>query len=130
MRTARCRCGGLSVICKGEPERVSVCHCLECQRRTGSAFGVQARYPKASVTVEGVFTSYDRVGESGLWARYNFCPACGSTTFYENEDLPGYFAIPVGAFADPNFTLPQRSIFENRKHRWVEITGQGVEHGR
>lgn len=125
-KVARCRCGELSIECEGEPERVSVCHCLECQRRTGSAFGVSARFRKPLVTVKGIHKTYERIGETGLWARYHFCPECGSTAFYENEDLPRFYAVPVGAFADPDFTAPQRSGFERRKHGWVEITGQGI----
>jgi len=37
----------------GEPIRVSICHCLACQRRTGSVFGAQARFPQEAVTVSG-----------------------------------------------------------------------------
>lgn len=44
-RTASCSCGQLQIEVQGEPVRVSVCHCLACQRRTGSLFGEQARFP-------------------------------------------------------------------------------------
>jgi hypothetical protein len=37
-------------------------------------------------------------------------------------------AIPVGAFANPDFPKTRRSIFERRKHDWVDITGVGIEH--
>ena len=43
-RDASCSCGQLHLTCEGEPVRISVCHCLACQQRTGSAFGVQARH--------------------------------------------------------------------------------------
>lgn len=129
MRKASCRCGALTVVCEEEPLRVSVCHCLECQRRTGSAFGVQARFRETSVSLEGESREFERVGDSGQWARYLFCPACGSTVAYRNEDAPGVIAVPVGAFAaDPDFPVPARSIFENRRHKWVQIDGAGVEH--
>ena len=38
-RTATCSCGQLRLACEGEPVRISICHCLECQKRTGSIFG-------------------------------------------------------------------------------------------
>jgi hypothetical protein len=47
--SACCSCGQLQVTTTGEPVRISVCHCLACQRRTGSAFGVQARFRYAVV---------------------------------------------------------------------------------
>ncbi len=56
-RHAACACGRLRVSCEGDPVRVSVCHCLECQRRTGSVFGVSARFPKDRVAVEGTSTT-------------------------------------------------------------------------
>ncbi|WP_313198327.1 GFA family protein [Rhizobium sp.] len=130
MRVAECRCGQLRAVCHGKPQRVSVCHCLECQRRTGSAFAVQARYSKTDVAVEGSSRLYERTGDSGMWARYHFCPDCGSTVFYENEDTPGVYAIPVGAFADSTFPAPQRSIFESRMHPWTGVAGDAVDHER
>ena len=126
-RTASCRCGQLRATATGEPVRVSACHCLVCQQRTGSAFSVQARWPQEQVTVEGRSTSWSRTADSGLGATYHFCPECGSTVHYMTEHMPGLVAIPVGAFADPNFPPPRFSVWEKRKHAWVEITGD-VEH--
>jgi hypothetical protein len=44
------------------------------------------------------------------------------------QHMPGLVAIPVGAFADPGFPRPRFSVWEGRKHPWVEILGDGVEH--
>ena len=108
--------------------RVSVCHCLECQRRTGSAFAVQARWPEGQVALTGRFSIWSRLGDSGMSAAYRFCPLCGSTVAYENEGMPGLIAIPVGAFADPMFPAPGFSVYEERMHTWVQIVGDEVEH--
>ena len=35
-RRAACSCGQLHLTIEGEPSRISMCHCLECQRRTGA----------------------------------------------------------------------------------------------
>ncbi len=127
-RTATCRCGQLSATCEGEPVRVSVCHCLECQKRSGSAFAAQARWPDADVTVSGTSAVWERVADSGHRATYRFCPDCGSTLAYVIEGWPGVIAIPVGAFADPDFPVPRFSVYEHRKHAWVEVGGDDVEH--
>ena len=127
-RTAACRCGQLTARCEGEPVKVSVCHCLACQQRTGSAFATQARFPTARVNLSGPSKIFTRRADSGLMATYRFCPDCGSTIAYENEDLPGLLAIPVGAFADPQFPRPQRSVYEHRKHAWTAVLGEAVEH--
>ena len=77
-RIATCRCGQLQATCRGEPVRVSVCHCLECQKRSGSAFATQARWPESDVTITGAHRMWERVADSGHKASYQFCPECGS----------------------------------------------------
>lgn len=127
-RTATCRCGQLSATCEGEPVRVSVCHCLACQKRSGSAFAAQARWPDENVTLTGDCSKWERVADSGHRACYRFCPVCGSTLAYTIEGWPGVVAIPVGAFADPEFPAPRFSVYEHRKQPWVAILGDDVEH--
>jgi len=127
-RIASCPCGQLSVTCTGEPVRISVCHCLDCKRRSGSAFSAQARWPDAQVTITGRSKAFTRVGDSGRSATFSFCPDCGATMHFAIDALPGLTAVPLGAFADPAFPPPQFSVYESRKHAWLEITGEGVEH--
>ena len=126
-RVASCSCGQLRATAVGEPVRVSVCHCLACQRRTGSVFGAQARFSAEAVTTSGESRTYVRVGDSGGEAHYNFCPQCGATVYYTLVSNPGLVAIPVGAFADPAFPPPARSIYESRMHSWVSVP-QDIEH--
>jgi hypothetical protein len=128
LRAAACRCGALTATCEGEPVRVSVCHCLDCQRRSGSAFSAQARFPSERVRLAGAFKSYVHIGESGRRGVFRFCPECGSTVAYEIEALPGLTAVPLGAFADPGFPPPAFSVYEERKHPWTVVLGEGVEH--
>ncbi|WP_420347202.1 GFA family protein [Pelagibius sp.] len=127
-RKATCRCGQLTAVCEGEPVRVSVCHCLECQKRSGSAFAAQARWPDEKVTISGESVVWERVADSGHRATYRFCPVCGSTLAYVIEGWPGVTAIPVGAFADPDFPRPNFSVYEHRKHCWTEVLGEDVAH--
>src|ERR1700752_519866 len=110
-RPAPCSCGQLSLVAEGEPVRISLCHCLACQRRTGSAFGVQARFPRKQVTVNGKSTSFVRIGDSGGRSTFYFSPNCGTTVYWELERLPAFIAIALGAFADPNFPKPRISVY-------------------
>jgi hypothetical protein len=118
-RLASCSCGQLKAEVTGDPVRISICHCLACQRRTGSVFGEQARFPRENVSVSGASTVYVRAGDEGTKARFHFCPTCGATVYYELESLDEFLAIPVGAFADPGFPTPWVSVYEERMHRWV-----------
>ena len=126
-RIASCSCGQLTATTTAEPVRISVCHCLACQRRTGSVFGAQARFPAESVTTQGASKHYARVGDSGARLRFSFCPECGSTVHYVVEGQENLVAIPVGAFADPSFPPPKFSVYEKRMHSWVS-TPMSAEH--
>jgi hypothetical protein len=127
-RIAACRCGQLRARCVGEPVRISVCHCLDCQKRSGSAFAAQARWPEAQVEIEGASKTWVRIADSGRRATYRFCPDCGSTIAYANEGWTGLTAVPLGAFADPAFPAPRFSVYEHRKHAWTNVLGDDVEH--
>ena len=120
-RLASCNCGQLKVRTRGEPIRVSVCHCLACQRRTGSVFGMQARWERDNVSIEGTAKQWVRVTDEGNRCTQNFCPECGATVYYSLNTAPDTIAVPVGAFADPTFPEPKFSVYESRKHSWVRM---------
>jgi len=111
----------LTLVAEGEPTRISMCHCLSCQRRTGSVFGAQARFPRESVGIEGNSSAYVRTADSGNHITFYFCPSCGSTVYYLINDDPDIIAVPVGAFADPDFPPPTVSVYEDRMHSWVAV---------
>ena len=123
-RIASCSCGQLRLTCEGEPVRISICHCLECQKRTGSVFATQARFARECVTIEGRATAWTRRGDSGESATFHFCPVCGSTVYWDLSGAPGFIAVAVGAFADPSFPPPRVSVYEERQHPWALAAGQ------
>lgn len=128
-REAACSCGQLRVSVEGDPVRISVCHCLACKRRTGSAFGYQARFPAEGFRVEGDYKEFVRLSDEGEERRLSFCPECGSTVFYTLASQPGVVAIPVGGFADPDFPPPWVSVYESRRHAWVQMP-EGIDSDR
>lgn len=127
-RTATCMCGRLSATCEGEPFRISVCHCLDCQRRSGSSFAAQVRFPRDQVTVSGEARVFTRTAESGNTSEHHFCPDCGCEMWYVAGPFRETLAIPIGRFADPSFPPPGYSVYESRKHAWVAIFDASVEH--
>lgn len=129
-REAACSCGQLRLTPKGDPVRVSMCHCLECQRRTGSTFGVQAWYSREQIRpANGIAKQYVRRADSGRLVTFSFCPNCGGTVFWEAEHRPDLIAVAVGMFADPAFDRPAYSVWEKRQHPWTVAMGeQKIEH--
>ena len=64
-RYAACSCGQLHLTIEGEAARISMCHCLACQRRTGAVISNQARFRREQVTFAGKATTWNRTAESG-----------------------------------------------------------------
>lgn len=126
---ATCSCGQLKAICHSKPVRISICHCLECQKRTGSVFATNARFQRDKVEVSGAFEVYKRVGDSGAPITFHFCPDCGSTVLWHLDSVPDVVAVAVGNFADPRFPAPRVSVYERSRHYWLPISAVGgLEH--
>lgn len=119
-RTARCSCGQLQIRVFGEPRGVGVCHCLECQRRTGSVFATLASFAEP-YEVTGSATEYVRAGEQGAHFRFRFCPVCGTSLFHTEEGEPGSVSVAVGGFGDRYFAPPEVSVYDCRRHPWIVL---------
>ena len=121
-RVAQCACGGVTATTSGEPEIVSLCHCLACQRRTGSPFGVGAYFPHNAVTLSGKTKTFVRkVENTGRTITNHFCPDCGTTVYWMADLRPNHIGIAVGNFADPQFKAPARAVWTQHKHEWIAL---------
>jgi hypothetical protein len=129
-RRASCSCGQLHLTVEGEPIRVSICHCLNCQQRTGSVFAAQVRFHRDHVEgPHGRATTYARTGDSGNACTFGFCPNCGTTVYWRVP--PDHIYVALGAFADPSLPWqPKYSVYEERAFAWSNpLKGAaGVEH--
>jgi hypothetical protein len=128
-RIAHCCCGQLAITVHGEPLGAGVCHCLACQRRTGSVFAALAAFAEP-YAVSGTATEYVRSGDRGAQFRFRFCPVCGSTVYHTEEGVSGHVTVAVGAFGDPAFPPPQDSVYDCRRHPWVQLPPDVVRHER
>ncbi|HXL66874.1 MAG TPA: GFA family protein [Xanthobacteraceae bacterium] len=121
-QTASCACAKLRVTVTGEPARVGICNCTQCQRRTGTAFAVGAFFPKGQISaIEGAHKTFRRSSDSGRHLDYHFCPECGSSVFWNLDAAPELTAVAVGCFTDPAFPAPTRAIWAVHKLHWVDF---------
>lgn len=126
-RTTKCHCGDISLTCIGDPIRTAVCHCFECQKRTGSVFGVQITFLIEQVSLLGDTSQYTRLSDNGHQVTYQFCPHCGTTMLLQLSADPHSSVVPLGLFKEKDFPTPSFSIYEERKHGWVKFDCQ-MEH--
>jgi len=104
-RTAKCLCGQFSVIVTSEPVTVNVCHCQDCQRRSGVPWTSNAYFPKEHVRLDGPNKIYTRTSNAGTRINHHFCPNCGVTVCWARESgstrvgIPGAVRVILGGEA-------------------------------
>jgi hypothetical protein len=119
-RIASCSCESLSLRTRGEPTKVSACHCRSCRKRTGSAFSVAVFFPLERVDQVGRSSLFTRIGDSGLPIDFHFCPRCGSTLFWYPAFRPGVVGVAIGGFDDRTLE-PTQAVYAEERLAWAEI---------
>jgi len=120
MRVATCSCEQLQIRLSGPLLGVGVCHCLACQKRTGSAFATLASF-SVPFEIVGSANRYTRTGDQGSRFTFSFCPQCGTNLFHQEEGEVDSIAVAVGGFADPSFPAPEVATYGVRRHLWLTL---------
>jgi hypothetical protein len=105
--TGGCLCGRVRIVAVGQPDRVGVCHCLDCRKHHGALFFAAAIFPQAAVHIEGETESYA--------GRY-FCPRCGSSVFACTGDE---IEVHLGALDEPNQLVPTYECWTIRREQFL-----------
>lgn len=107
MRTAGCLCERVRLEVSGEPNRVGLCHCLNCRKHHGALFFAAAIFPAAAVAISG---------ETSSFGNRHFCPHCGSSVFAEWEDE---IEVHLGVFDAPDAFAPTYELWTARREKWL-----------
>lgn len=118
-----CLCGAVRYTARADPALVGVCHCRDCQKLTGSAFGFLVGLPRAAFEIEGVLKTFTKPADSGRPIVRRFCPECGSSIVEEPGSRPDLVIINGGTLDDPTSVTPGIEIYCNRELSWVQLGG-------
>jgi len=105
--TGGCLCGNVRITASGRPDRVGVCHCLDCRKHHGALFYAAAVFPEDAVTVEGETRSYQG---------RHFCPDCGSSVFARTGNET---EIHLGTLDSPDRFTPSYECWTERRESWL-----------
>jgi hypothetical protein len=105
--TGGCLYGDIRIVASGQPDRVGVCHCLDCRKHSGALFHAWAIFPQYAVTVSGQVRSYD--GRC-------FCSRCGSSVFGQSGDE---IEVNLGTFDAPDQFTPNYELWTIRREAWL-----------
>ena len=121
-RKASCCCGACSVEVRGEPDINAICHCSNCKRRTGSAFGWSVYFDDDQlVSRQGDFCVYTIDGPNAQQRR--FCTVCGSTVLWKVANRPHQTGIAGGCFVDPPLPEPTATVSNAGRCAWLGLPG-------
>lgn len=119
--SGRCHCGKIKYEAEVDPTKVQICHCLDCQTLTGSAFRVTiAASPEGFRIKSGEPKIYYKIAESGSRRGHAFCGDCGSPVSRLPTDNNPNYSLRVGGL-DQRAALgpPRRQIWVRRRLPWV-----------
>lgn len=105
--TAGCVCGAVRLTAKGQPDRVGICHCLDCRKHHGALFFAAAIFPHEAVKI---------TGETQDYAGRHICSICGSSVFAVSN---GEVEIHLGAFDEPGQFTPTYELWTIRREPWL-----------
>ena len=117
----RCACGEVRYRLSGAPMFVHCCHCLDCQRQTGSAFVLNAIYEQDRVELlTGAPEPTPVPTDSGRPHDVYRCPTC-RTAIWSDYGRRGFRFVRVGTLEDPAALPPDVHIFTRAKLPWVAL---------
>lgn len=106
-----CHCGKVTFTAEIDPEKVSICHCTDCQNLTGSAYRVVVPAPKAGLKLSGTVKTYIKTAESGNKRMQGFCPECGTPIYSTTPADQQVYGLRLG-------TIRQRTQLSPKKQLW------------
>ena len=118
----QCQCGAVTYQADIDPERVSICHCTDCQTLTGSPYRVTVICAAGQVRLtRGAPKVYGKRGDNGRIRFQHFCGDCGSPLFTSGEDGgPDDWGIRWGAIRQRDALRPVRQIWCQSAAVWID----------
>lgn len=117
-----CQCGRVRYRVEGHPSTLGACHCTECQRQTGSAFGLSWIVPSATFQLlSGKLATFTVTCDSGRKKDCSFCPDCGTRIHHVVQDVPAVMSIKAGTLDDTSWCDPRIHIWTKSKQPWLQL---------
>ena len=102
-----CLCGDVRIVASGPPNRVGICHCLDCRKHHGALFYAAAIFPRDAVAIDGEPREYQ--GRS-------FCARCGSSVFARHAEE---VEVHLGSLDAPDRLAPTYESWIVRREAWL-----------
>jgi hypothetical protein len=116
----QCHCGRVSYEAEIDPQKVSICHCTDCQSLTGSPYRVTVICSAEQVRLTGARAKiYPKAGDNGRTRYQHFCGECGSPLFTSGEGGADEWGIRWGSIRQRTELRPMRQIWCRSAAPWI-----------
>src|SRR5258705_9367764 len=120
--SGRCSCGAVTYRLMSDPMFVHCCHCLDCQRQTGSAFVLNAIIETDRIAVQsGTPEPVAMPTDSGRPHDIYRCPACRIAVWSDYGRRPALRFVRIGTLDTPSALAPDVHIFTRSKVPWLRL---------
>ncbi len=117
MPKGQCHCGAVRYEMSSETRHAALCHCGDCRRHSGAPMVAWGLVDLDSISIDGEVATY----ESSETGRRQFCPKCGTSLFYVNEDIfPGMIDVQIATLDNPDEIVPGAHIQVAERVGWME----------
>lgn len=121
--TGGCQCGALRYEVSKPPLTVVNCHCKNCQRTSGSAFGTSVIISSDSLTfTKGEPARVEWKIPAGRQRYGLFCDKCGSRIANGSEPDRGIYSLRAGTLDDTSWLAPVGDIWTDEAQPWVGMS--------
>jgi hypothetical protein len=118
----RCLCGEIEYRLNDEPVTYYACHCTDCQRRSGSSFGLSMWVKRGSLEVtKGEPALFELSGPDGKPRYQRNCAKCGIRLWSEPAKHPEIAVLRPGSLDDAKSFTPVAHIWMRSAHPWVRV---------
>lgn len=117
-----CLCGRVRYTVATPPRSVSLCHCLNCRKQSGSDRAMNWVLPMEALVIEGELSTFRDQGDSGQPVLRQFCGHCGSPIRTLAAILPGLAVLKAGTLDKTSPQAPDYALYAVRASDW-ELRG-------
>jgi hypothetical protein len=117
MLTGGCACGAVRYELAEEPIFQLICHCIDCQKASGSEFSKVLFAAADRLSMLGREPKFYSVkANSGRTMNRGFCDNCGSPVMIRRPEIPQIAFLQAGSLDDPSIFKPVAEVFTCRAH--------------
>jgi hypothetical protein len=125
--TGGCQCGEIKLEIRHKPKMMMQCHCLDCQKSSGTGHASNAYFTKEDVLIKGEVKGHTVLSDSGGEMTRYFCPSCGNRLYGFNSSQPDLLSVTVGCLQDNSWFKPQAILYVSKNSDW-DITSDEAPH--